>query len=214
MNLKVALCSCNGNGERRASARIPFLLHSVVLLAAFVNGAARAADTHHEINPQNGIETWEVRDQGVFLSLTQMTPDQAEAFFLARGFHQKSAAKYASACVFQTIFRNESVPAAVSSNLSDWRIITPQGERNPRLEADWERQWKADGVSEPARIAFRWSQFPTKQRFEPGDWNQGMTTFELPKGSQFNLRFKWTVKGVSHEGMLSGVRCASDDDSQ
>lgn len=214
MNLRVTLCSCNGSGERRISAGIFFLLQAIALLSAFVTGAVRAAETKHEINPKNGIETWEVRDQGVFLSLTQMTPDQAEAFFLARGFHQKSAKKYASACVFETIFRNESAPAAVSSNLADWRIITPQGERHLKLEADWDRQWKADGVSEPARIAFRWSQFPTKQRFEPGDWNQGMTTFGLPRNSQFNLIFKWTVKGVSHESMLSGVRCAPDNDSR
>ncbi|MHB1591340.1 MAG: hypothetical protein ACYCTW_07380 [Sulfuricella sp.] len=184
------------------------------MLTAFVNGAACAADTRHETNPQNGIETWEIRDHGVFLSLAQTTPDQAQAFFQARGFDQKSAEEYASACVFQTIFRNESVPAAVSSDLADWRIVTSQGERNLKLEADWQRQWKADGVSEPARLAFRWSQFPTKQHFEPGDWNQGMTTFELPRGSRFNLKFKWTVNGVSHEGLLSGVRCASDDDSR
>jgi len=211
---QVALHADNGNGDRRISARIPFLLQCVIVLAAFANTAAYATGTHHKINPRTGIETWQARGHGVFLSLTQMAPDQAEAFFLARGFDRKSAEKYAAACVFGTIFRNESVPSPVSCNLADWRIVTPQGERKLKLKEDWERQWKARGVSESARIAFRWSQFPTKQRFALGDWNQGMTTYALPRGGRFNLKFKWTVKGVTHEGVLSGVRCAANNGSR
>lgn len=204
-------CRRNRNDRKHILKRWHLLPLSVVLLVIFGNATVRAADTHHEINPRNGIETWAVHDRGVFLSVTQITPDQAQAFLLGRDFGHKPAEEYASACVFQAIFRNESVPAAVSSNLANWRIVTPHGVRSLKLRADWERQWRAHGVPEPARIAFRWSQFPTSQRFETGDWNQGMISVDLPRGSRFNLRFKWTIKGVSHEGILSGVRCAADD---
>ena len=188
---------------------------AAVLATLFVmNPVASAAGTRHEVNPKNMVETWESKDQGVFLSLTQISPDQARAFFLARGFDRKSVDEYASTCVFQTIFRNDSVPAAVSTALDNWRISTPKGEQGLKLEADWERQWEANQVPESARIAFRWSQFPMKQSFEPGDWNQGMTTYRLPMGSKFDLKFRWKIKGVLHESILAGVRCATDRDSR
>ncbi|HCA27819.1 MAG TPA: hypothetical protein DEP05_09345 [Betaproteobacteria bacterium] len=210
----MALHADNRNGDSGISARIRFLLWCAVLLTVFVNTTAYATGTRHKINPQTGIETWQTRDHGVFLSLTQLTPGQAEAFLLARGFDRKSAEAYAAACVFGAIFRNESVSSPVSYNLADWRIVTPHSERKLKLKSDWARQWKARGVSESARIAFRWSQFPTKQRFAPGDWSQGMTTYVLPRGGRFNLKFKWTVKGVTHEGLLSGIRCAANNGSR
>ena len=173
---------------------------AAVLATLFVmNTAAIAADTSREVNQKNMVETWESKDQGVFLSLTQISPDQARAFFLARGFDRKSVDEYASTCVFQTIFRNDSVPAAVSTALGNWRISTPKGEQGLKLLADWENQWESNQVPESARIAFRWSQFPMEQSFEPGDWNQGMTTYKLPMGSKFNLKFRWKIKGVLHE---------------
>lgn len=197
-------------------AGAPLLARSAAILATLfvMNTAASAADTRHEVNPQSMLETWESKDHGVFLSLTQIKPDQARAFFLARGFDRKSVDEYASTCVFQTIFRNESVPAAVSTALDDWRISTPKGEQGLKLEADWERQWEANQVPESARIAFRWSQFPMEQSFEPGDWNQGMTTYKLPMGSKFDLKFRWKIKGVLHESLLAGVRCATDKDAR
>ena len=41
------------------------------------------------------------------------------------------------------------------------------------------------------------------------DWNQGMTTYAMPLGSVFNLKFQWKVNGVIHESMLEDVQCAS-----
>lgn len=134
---------------------------AAVLATLFVmNTMASAAGTRHEVNPKNMLETWESKDQGVFLSLTQISPDQARAFFLARGFDRKSVDKYASTCVFQTIFRNDSVPAAVSTALDNWRISTPKGEQGLKLEADWERQWEATKYPNPHVSPFVGRSFP------------------------------------------------------
>ncbi len=211
----MALPTCNENGSNKTSVGKHFLLHGVALLAVFIiNTTAFATGTHYETNPRTRMETWQTRSHGIFLSLTQITPDQAEAFFLARGFDQKSAELYASDCIFGTVFRNESIISPILVNLANWRIVTQQGERKLTLKANWERKWKARGISKSAQIAFHWSQFPTRQRFALGDWSQGMTTYALPRGSQFGLKFNWTVKGVTHEEILSGVTCATDSDSR
>ena len=140
----------------------------------------------------------------------QITPDQARAFFLARGFDRPSVDYYASHCVFMTIVRNMTVAESISNNLSDWRVHKKNSKAGKlKLALDWLREWKQRGIAEPALIAFEWSQFPQIQTFEMGDWNQGMTTYALPLGSFFDLGFSWRVKGVKHEARLENIQCAS-----
>lgn len=183
-------------------------LLAALLCCAAVAGAA-AAETHHARDPETNIESWETQEQGVNLNLTQILPDQARAFYLARGFDREAAEVYASACVFQTVLRNEG-SAPISFHLGDWRML--KGKRAFRLktEPDWQHEWEWRQLSEPARIAFRWAQFPLEQDFEPGDWNQGMTAYPLPRGACFDLKFKWRVSGKTREGILKGVCCAQD----
>jgi len=63
-------------------------------------------------------------------------------------------------------------------------------------------------VSEKARIAFEWSQHPTEQALEPDDWNQGMTTYQVPHGRRMNLTVKWSSGGKVYADTIEGVRCA------
>ncbi len=51
----------------------------------------------------------------------------------------------------------------------------------------WERYWQGLNIEKGPRIAFRWALLPTKQRFEPGDYNWGMTSFGLVPGEDFDL---------------------------
>lgn len=166
-------------------------------------------ETHHERNLETGIESWELLDSGVRFSLTQILPDQARAFYLARGFDRAAADAYASACVFQTVLSNEG-SAPIAFHLGDWRIL--RGKRALRLktEPEWQHEWEQRQLADPARIAFRWAQFPLEQDFEPGDWNQGMTTYPLLRGACFDLEFKWRMGGEMKEGRLKGVCCAQD----
>ncbi len=75
---------------------------------------------------------------------------------------------------------------------------------------DWLAQWQARGLAEPARIAFAWAQIPTEQTYEPGDWNQGMTSYRVPRGGTFDLHYVWHSEGKTHEDILRGARCAED----
>jgi hypothetical protein len=173
--------------------------------------AVPAAETRHAPDPESGIETWETAAHGVSLRLTQILPDQVRGFYLARGFDAASVERLAAgACVFQTVLRNESAPGTIEFSLADWRIVTTRGEQRLKLEADWQKEWEKRGVPLPARTAFRYALYPTEHRYEVGDWNMGMTTYALPPGSRFDLRFAWREGDKRREAVLAGVRCATE----
>lgn len=158
------------------------------------------------------VETRESRVSGVYLSLTPVLPDQVRAFYLGRGFDADSAELLATtACVFQTVFRNESVADGIAFDLAEWRVRTTRGEQPLKLEREWQREWERRGVAQGPRTAFRYALFPTAHRYEVGDWNMGMTTFALTPGSRFDLRFTWHADGKRHEAVMTDVRCATDN---
>ena len=187
------------------------VLAGIIAAGAAVAFPLRAAETVHAVDAGTRIESWEVRTQGVSLRLAQILPDQVRGFYLARGFDPGSVERLATgACVFQTILRNESVKGAIEFNLADWRIITAKGEQPLTLEREWQQEWQRRGVPAAARTAFRYAFYPTEHRYEPGDWNMGMTTCALPLGSRFDLRFVWRENGARREAVLRGVRCARE----
>lgn len=177
---------------------------ALTLLAAWPLAAAAAPS----IDPDTGLATWQAEAAGVQVRLTQISPDQARGFYQARGFSAAAAERYAAECVFMTVVRNIG-DTPVEHRLADWRYVY-RGKAQPiRSKTEWQRLWKRLGVSESARIAFNWAQFPATQTFAPGDWNQGMTTYRVPRGDPFDLRFAWRAGGKQHSGSLEQVRCAT-----
>ena len=189
-------------------------LLTLTLLAVWWAAAHAATDT--SVDPETGMASWQTETDGIQVRLTQISPDQARAFYQARGFSVDNAERYAGECVFMTVVRNIG-DTPIRHRLADWRYVSAGQPRAIRSKADWERLWKQQGVTESARIAFTWAQFPTAQTFEPGDWNQGMTTYSVPHGGEFDLQFVWhTLKGINvddklHHGTLEQVRCADDN---
>ena len=187
-----------------------FLAGAVVLVLGLPLPLS-GAEPIHAIDPDNGVESWEIRTQGVSLRLAQILPDQVRGFYSARGFDAESVELIATgACVFQTVFRNESAKGAIGFNLADWRVLTAKSEQPLRLERDWQQEWAKRRVSASARTAFRFALYPTEHHYEIGDWNMGMTTYALPLGSRFDLHFVWHENGARREAVLRGVRCARE----
>lgn len=189
-------------------------LLTLTLLAVW--SAAGHAGTDASMDPETGLASWQTETDGIQVRLTQISPDQARAFYQARGFSREAAERYASQCVFMTVVRNIG-NAPIRHRLADWRYVaTGQPPRPIRGKAEWESLWRQQGVPEPARIAFTWAQFPTAQTFEPSDWNQGMTAYSVPRGEVFDLHFAWRTLdgrnpgGSVHRGMLEQVRCADE----
>jgi hypothetical protein len=177
-----------------------------VAIAAVLGGPLVMADPVH-VDPQTGAATFETQAYGVSISLTQLLPDQIRAFYVARGFDLADADVFAEACVYMTVLRNDTAPGELDFRLSDWEVQHNEEVRAlPPLD-DWLAQWEARGVPDSARLAFRWSQFPSEQSYAPGEWNQGMLATGLPPGSRFDLIARWTIADQTYQGRLDDVRC-------
>lgn len=158
---------------------------------------------------QTGLRTWEWKQAGVSIQLVQRLPDQTRAFFQGRGFTSKDADTIGRACVFQTIFRNDG-KQPLTYDLGDWQI-THRGKHLPlQTRERWDEKWQAGEASQAARIAFRWSLIPTRQGFEPGDYNWGMTSFGLPPGESFDLSLVLTINGKAISSSIPAIVCAAD----
>lgn len=160
--------------------------------------------------PDSGLAFWRYLDDGISLELVQRLPDQTRAFFLARGFHKAGVEAIATDCVFQSALRNTASSGALSYDLSEWAVIVDGKAQAMKLRDEWDRQWQSAGVPQAARIAFRWSLLPSRQRYQPGDYNWGMTTFRLAPGVQFDLEIRWRRDGVAKTARIPGIRCAPD----
>lgn len=183
------------------------LLTGLALSAATFAATVQESITRHSVDPDTDISTWEADNQGVHLRLTQITPEQARAFMLNRGMDRQSVEEFAHTCVYMTVVRNES-KQPIEHNLAYWHYLVQGGQSRTMLtKSDWLKRWQPRIFSKTVKLAFEWSQFPTEQVFSPGDWNQGMTTFELPAGSRFDVLYRWKQNGQLHEGRLQNVQC-------
>jgi len=189
----------------KKSHRLAGLRRSFGMLLLAIAPAASA--TEFSQAPDTGLATWQVETDGVRVRLSQLGHDQIQAFYQARGFTAEQSRFYDESCIFMTVMGNDS-SETIEHQLSDWRYVPAGGQPLPiRSKPEWDDIWKKMGVKQSARIAFNWAQFPQAQTFSPGDWNQGMTTYQLPRGQAFDLIFKWRSAGREHMGKLENVRC-------
>ena len=158
---------------------------------------------------ETGAVTWEIQAHGVYFSLTQILPEQAQAFYVNRGFTLEQIAPYTSSCVYMSVLRNDNAPGTIHFVTRNWSVQV-NGKPHPLLAVDnWIQRLTTADVNKPALIAFRWAQFPPEQEYEPGgDWNQGMLSIGLPPASRFDVIARWDVAGKIHEAKLQGVQCA------
>ena len=181
---------------------------ALTLLAAW---PLAAFATQTSVDPDTGLATWETETHGIQVRLTQITPDQIRGFYLARGFSPEATERFARECVFMTVVRNVG-DVTLLHRLANWRYVTVGEPPRPlRGKPAWDYQWKRMGVPESARIAFEWAQLPTAQTYAPGDWNQGMTSYSVPRGGHFDLHFAWQAGGRTLTGKLENVRCADEN---
>ncbi|MGE5153605.1 MAG: hypothetical protein ACM3ST_06260 [Bdellovibrio bacteriovorus] len=197
--------------------RLPPTLTPLLLALAAPGDGRAQGEPSQGIDPEAGLPFWAWEDTLVELRLIQRLPDQTRGFFIARGFTSEASDRIARSCVFQSIQRNRGRDVAgpvMEVDLTRWRLTPSDGaEPAPRpiaLKEDWDKEWKAAGESEAARVAFRWSLFPTRQTFRGGDYNWGMISFGVAPGTRFDLTLDWTLDGVPQEARLKGLICAPE----
>jgi hypothetical protein len=166
------------------------------------------------VDADAGLPYWEIRESGMSLRLVQRLPDQTRAFFLARGFTRADVDLIAQSCVFQTIFKNTSQtekPSVLEYNLRSWNVHVADAVRGLKTREDWAEQWAARDIPQPAKIAFEWALLPTRQVYNPGDYNWGMSVFNLPPDNHFDLEVVWQQYGSQHSVVLKEIHCAPDE---
>ncbi|MCU7931519.1 MAG: hypothetical protein KZQ90_12025 [Candidatus Thiodiazotropha sp. (ex Codakia rugifera)] len=186
----------------------PAIRFSLVLLSMLLTSSTASAQSKR-VDPTTGAVSWETQMHGVTLSLTQILPDQARAFYLNRGLPAVATETYAKACVYMTILRNDAAPGVVHFQLEDWSVVSADQSRPPLSVEAWLKRLEAYDLTQAATIAFRWAQFPPEHAYQPGgDWNQGMLTTGLEADTVFDLVARWDVAGEPYQGVLRSVRCA------
>ena len=170
-----------------------------------------------------GIDTdaqlpyWEYSNGRVSIRLVQRLPIQTRGYFQARGFNKAQVERIAQSCVFQTVFKNNShltKPAPLHYNLRDW-VVHHQGKtQGLKTREDWAKEWQKAKVKKSAQVAFEWSLYPTIQEYQAGDYNWGMSIFNLKPGSKFDLTLSWQQYGKMHTTKIPNIVCAADINPQ
>jgi len=166
------------------------------------------------IDAQAQLPYWQIKDEGMSLRLVQRLPIQSRAFFLARGFNKQQVERIAQSCVFQTVFKNVSheaeQPAPLTYNLREWVISHNGKHQGIKTREDWSVEWLAEKVATPVQLAFEWALYPTEQEYKPGDYNWGMSVYDLKPGSKFDLKVVWHQFGKAHSTIIKNMQCAED----
>ena len=181
------------------------------LVGALVSGAPVlfAEPIEVEVGPNTGLKSYTWRHQGISLRLVQRLPDQTRAYLIARGFTPEAADLVARNCLFGSMFRNDG-DQPLDFDLNHWTVVH-DGQRSSLVTRErWAERLADLGLPKAARIAFNWSLLPTRQHFEPGDYNWGMTSYGLPPGSRFDLHLRLEVAGKPLEATLPDLECAPE----
>ncbi len=190
-------------------------IHLIFLSSLFASSIA--ADTTKTVDKASGLSVWTFNDNGLELTLKQAFPEQIRAFYLARGFPKATAEKIAKSCMFQTIVKNslqKGDPIHMDQTL--WQVKTNKQTRGIKLKSIWDKEWKNNKqIKHSARLAYRWATFPTKQTFEPkGDYNWGMTCFDLQPGTKFAVEVVWKLGDTQKSAWVDDLSCAQDSNTK
>lgn len=190
-------------------SNLRILLIGWMILLPGSASALSASLQNHSTDTLTGIHTWSIRAQGILFSLTQILPEQLQAFYVNRGFTLEQIQPYVTSCVFMAVLRNDTAAAEIHYLQQQWSIISGDNTTPPTILTHWLSRLEKSGVGKSALLTFRWAQFPAQQTYQPGgDWNQGMLSVGLPEDRLFNMVMRWNMLDESHEMTLKGVRCA------
>ena len=188
-----------------------------VLLSSLLSNVF--ADVITTKDPETQQQSWLLTtDDGFELKITQITPDQAHGFFLARGFPSLIAHDIATHCPMQTVIKNtgtEKKGVAITVLLKEWQVKHENDLQGVKLKEAWQKEWQdKQDISVAAKLAFRWATFPTEQTFRPsGDYNWGVTTIGLPSvtAHSFDLNVVWYQNGVQKNQWIYAMTCAKNN---
>jgi hypothetical protein len=178
---------------------------TIALQISLLSDELMAAEVTIHKNDVSGLLTWSSKDEGFSIELIQLLPDFVRAIYGKHNFSKKEIERVASYCVFGTIIRNTS-DKHLSYRVNNWRYrSTDKKLRSVKTKTQWLEEWKKAGIS------FSWTLLPDIGEFAVGDWQQGFTTIDLPRDSEFDLIYKWRLDGKIYSGVLKNIKCAPEN---
>lgn len=180
-----------------------------ITVIILINTATDAANVTIHKNETSGLLTWTADDVGFKIELIQLLPDFIRAIYAKHNFPAEEVERAAGYCMFGTILKNTS-NQHLSYRVKDWRYRTRNGkgkygkEQPVKTKTQWLEEWKKAG------ILFSWTLLPDVGEFAVGDWQQGFTTINLPRETEFDLIYKWKLDGKAHVGILENLKCAPE----
>lgn len=191
--------------------------YAACALALFASTAPAGACVTTGIDAEAGLPYWELVAGSLSLRLVQRLPDQTRGFYQARGFAVADAERIAQSCMFQTIFKNVAPPAdagALKYDLKEWTVHASGTQRRIKTREDWAKEWAQERagrrVPQSARLAFEWGLLPTRHSYRPGDYNWGLSMFNLRPGTAFDLDVVWYEGNRRRGARIEKLRCAPD----
>ena len=176
----------------------------IALQMSLLSDELIAAERTIHKNDVSGLLTWTSKDEGFSIELIQLLPDFVRAIYGKHNFSKREIERVASYCVFGTIVRNTS-DRHLSYRVNNWRYRSIDKKlRSVKTKTQWLEEWKKAGIS------FSWTLLPDIGEFAVGDWQQGFTTIDLPRDSEFDLIYKWQLGDEVHSGVLKNVKCAPE----
>ncbi len=160
-----------------------------------------ASEAQQIRNPDSGLLSWRIDDQGFSLELIQLLPDYIRAIYGQHGFPREAIEDIASYCIFGTKVINTS-DTSLFYSIADWYAVTADGVKHTfKTKTQWLDEWRK------VDIRNSWTILPAEQTFEIGDWSQGFTTIKLSREEPFDLIYNWNLEGEKIVGKIKNMRC-------
>ncbi len=182
--------------------------HCVFFILLLCTALVRA-DVSVQTGKNTGLRTWKWTHNGISLTLVQRLPDQTRAYAQSRGFSADQSSQLATACFFGSMFRNDG-DQPMDFDLDQWRIVYDGKASHMATREYWAARFSEQVISTAARVGLKWSLMPTRQHFEAGDYNWGMTAYGLPPGSVFDLYLRLHIAGKPVDAIIPGLQCSPE----
>ena len=149
------------------------------------------------------------------LTLMPRTPDQMAGFYEGRGFPAPALKLIKQACFITTVFHNKS-NRVIWLELSNWRIVTSQGEVKRLDQGYWKAQWQRIHLPQSYQATFGWTLLPEVRDLQPHEPVGGNLVLP-PLNEPFTLK-AYFVTGKNKRGTginveFHDIRCARDNKS-
>lgn len=174
----------------------------IAIITLYVFSLPAHAKTSITKNEESGLLTWTSESEGFSVEFIQLLPDFVRAIYGNHHFPDSEIERIANYCVFGSIIKNTS-QQLLQYRVAEWTYTDELGEKHPvKTKTQWLDEWRKAGIK------FSWTLLPDSGDFEVGDWQQGFTTVNVPRGTLFDFTYTWKLGEKKYSTTIKNMSCA------